>query len=313
MSTSTTSTTAPAAPRGVLALLREPRWVRGLVLAVVVAVACVVLGQWQWHRRAERTERNASLVGNYDRDPVAVDEVLPADGTPLTAADTWTPVRASGEYAAGSTALVRNRPREEAAGYEVLVPLVLDDGTVLVVDRGWLPAGSTSRAPDVVPAPPAGRVEVVARVRAWEEPSERAAPPGQVATIAAGPVAEQVGAAGAGGLRGGYALLASESPAPAGAAPLPPARPQVDEGPHLAYTVQWYGFALTALVVWVVAGRREQRARALTGAPAGPQRTGGDGAGPGERAAGRSGRRERRGVDEDAEDAEVERASRPVR
>ncbi len=62
----------PSGP-GVLRLLREPRWLRGLALAVLVALVCCALGRWQWHRREERLAANAPLVQNYDRpaEPVA--------------------------------------------------------------------------------------------------------------------------------------------------------------------------------------------------------------------------------------------------
>ncbi|WP_432537124.1 SURF1 family cytochrome oxidase biogenesis protein [Kineococcus arenarius] len=342
MSTGTTPLPPTAATppgtgvRGVLGLLREPGWRRGLALALAVAAVCLVLGQWQWHRRQDRLDANAPLVSNYDAAPVALDAVLPADGSPPAEDDLWTPVRVSGSYAPEGTVLVRNRQHGQAVGYDVLVPLVLADGTALLVDRGWVPAGSTSSAPDAVPAPPRGTVSVTARVRAWEPARDSTVPQGQVASIAPGPVAEVTGAAGVPPLRGGYAVLASEDPA-ALPAPATAERPEVDEGPHLAYTVQWYGFALTALVVWVVAGRRELQARALPaatgadGASAGAG-SGGDAPRPGSAPEGarrggpaaggptaptrrpaRRARPARPGSDEEAEDLEVEAGARPRR
>ncbi|MGI4894193.1 MAG: SURF1 family cytochrome oxidase biogenesis protein [Janthinobacterium lividum] len=233
---------------------------RGLALAVAVSIVCVCLGHWQWQRRQARLARNAPLVQNYDATPSDVFSVLPADGSDVAADDAWTPVRVDGSYDAAATVLVRNRPQNEQTGYEVLVPLVLGDGTALLIDRGWLPAGDATDVPDEVPAPPVGRVEVVARVKPWEEARRATAPEGQVSSIAGVAVARQTSRAGAPRLLGGYAVLADETPTPA-VRPIVLARPEVDEGPHLAYTIQWYGFALTALVVWVVAGRRELESR----------------------------------------------------
>jgi cytochrome oxidase assembly protein ShyY1 len=236
----------------VLRLLREPRWVRGLAVAVLIAFVCLVLGRWQWHRRQERLAANAPLVQNYDATPVDVSQVLPP-GSTLTGDRNWTPVRVTGTYDTADTLLVRNRPRDDSPGYEVLVPLVLSDGSALVVDRGWVAAGSDTGRPDTVPAPAAGEVTVVARLRQWEPAKRGTVPAGQLLSVGATAVAQAVPDLR---LLDGYAVLADEAPAAADA-PALPVRPDVDEGPHLAYTVQWIGFALTSLVVWVVAGRRE--------------------------------------------------------
>ena len=69
--------------RSVLSLLREPRWVAGLATALAVAAVCLLLGQWQWHRRADRLERNAPVLANYDAAPRPLQQVLPPGSGPL--------------------------------------------------------------------------------------------------------------------------------------------------------------------------------------------------------------------------------------
>ena len=49
--------------------------------------------------------------------------------------------------------LLRNRVRDGEGGYDVLTPLVLDDGTAVVVDRGWVPRNDVDRNADSL-APP---------------------------------------------------------------------------------------------------------------------------------------------------------------
>ncbi|GAB3466082.1 SURF1 family protein [Kineococcus endophyticus] len=313
----------PSGP-GVLRLLREPRWLRGLALAVLVALVCCALGRWQWHRREERLAANAPLVQNYDRPAAPVGSALP-EGAQVADSAVWTPVQVTGTYDPDATVLVRNRPRDDQFGYEVLVPLVQSDGTALLVDRGWLPAGDDSaERPDTVPAPPQGEVTVVARLRPWEDDKRGRVPAGQVTSIARDSVTAAVDQAvdDPPRLLGGYALLASETPASGVEptdVPLPAERPAVDEGPHLAYTVQWFGFALTALVVWVVAGRRELQSRADADADAeagssadGVQQGAPRGPGPDPVAAQPvpaalpRRRRRREGLDEAAEDAELD-------
>lgn len=239
--------------------LLTSRWLGLLALVVVMAIACVLLGTWQWDRREQRQERNAQVVDNYDRAPSPLDSVLDGDALPVEL--TWSPVRITGEYVEDATLLVRNRPLEGRPGYEVLVPLLADDGRALLVDRGWVPTGRTGQEPDEVPPPPSGRVDVVARMRPAELPSERDAPPGQTLTISPAGLAESVGEASGGVLDAGeviggaYGVLASESPVPAEPLEAAP-RPAVDEGPHLSYAMQWVVFALMGLVGFVVLARR---------------------------------------------------------
>ena len=236
------------------------RWLGLLALALVVAVACVLLGSWQWHRREERLARNAEVVQNYDRDPVALEQALP-DPSRFPPGGTWTPVLLEGEYVADATVLVRNRTRDGRPGYQVLVPLRTDDGPVLVVDRGFVTIGETGERPDDVPAAPQGEVSVVARLREPEPADGRGAPAGQAQRI--NPAALSAAMAGASGDRfaaadvvtGAYGDLAAEDPAPA-TAPLREPRPALDEGPHLSYALQWVVFAIGALVGFVVLARR---------------------------------------------------------
>lgn len=234
---------------------RLRRWGGYVALTVVFAIACGLLSWWQWSRRAEAVERIDRIEANYDAPPVALDEVLPALDEVAADAE-WHPVTLRGEYLADDQVLVRNRPRNGLAGYEVLVPLQLADGSAFVVDRGWVPAGAELEAPDAVPAPPSGDVEVVVRLRTGEpEIPGRSAPAGQLATIHLPSVAAQVEVPVYSGM---YGLLSSESPAPE-EAPLQAFRPSLDEGSHLSYALQWIAFGVLAFVGLGWAVRRERK------------------------------------------------------
>jgi cytochrome oxidase assembly protein ShyY1 len=196
---------------------------------------------------------------NYDATPVAVDDALPSLDA-WTEDDEWLPVELTGHYLVDDQLLVRNRPYQGASGFEVLVPFQLDDGRVFVVDRGWVPVGSSIEAPDEVPAPPDGDVSVVARLKPGEPTLlGRTAPEGQLATIHLPSVAELVGDDT---YIGAYGLLASEDPAPA-TRPAPALKPEADEGPHLSYALQWIAFGILAFIGLYWAFRRERRIAAL--------------------------------------------------
>ncbi|MDQ4138003.1 MAG: SURF1 family protein [Actinomycetota bacterium] len=233
------------------------RWLGYLALTVAFAVACVLLSQWQWARNAERAKEIERVEQNYDRDPVELGAVLEAPDA-FDAAEEWMPVRMTGTYLAEEQLLVRNRPLNGAPGFEVLTPLLLEDGSVFVVDRGWLPTGSDQDLPDEIPEPPAGTVTVVAHLKPGEPPIPgRSAPDGQIATVHLDDIAERLDRAV---YTGAYGLLASEDPAPA-VAPRTAERPEADPGPHLSYALQWVLFGLLAFVALVWAVRQEYRAR----------------------------------------------------
>lgn len=235
------------------------RWGGYVALTTVFAVACGLLSWWQWSRRAEAVEEIGRVEANYDAPPAAIGELLPELDASVEDVE-WHPVELSGEYLPEHQLVVRNRPFNGHPGYEVLVPFRLDDGDIVVVDRGWVPLGATNAGPDAVPAPPRGEATVVVRLREGEpEIAGRSAPPGQLATIHLPDVAELVGEPTYTGM---YGLLASEDPAPA-EAPRRALHPKQDEGPHLSYALQWIAFGVLAFIGLIWAIRRERRIAAL--------------------------------------------------
>ena len=169
---------------------------------------------------------------------------------------TWHPVELTGEYLPQDQVLVRNRPQDGRVGYEVLVPFRTQDGDVVVLDRGWIPTGEAANGmPDEVPAPPAGRVTVTARLQPGEPAVSRGAPAGQIASIDLEELRERwdrpIGTAA-------YGEVLAEDPAPA-AAPAPAPEPEIDSGPHLSYSLQWYAFAALFFVAWGYAARQQAR------------------------------------------------------
>ena len=246
-------------------MLLRPRWLGLALVAVLVALACVQFGRWQLDRLDSRRAANALVRGNVAA-PAVPAEALLRPGQRPAPDDEWRPVTATGRYDPAAQLLVRNRPLEGPGSY-VLVPLLTPDGTALLVNRGWVPRGATASTPTEVPAPPAGEVRVVGRVRVGEqvaddgrlgradvpEPSVGRLDPLRVAAALPYPA------------YGGYVELVEEQPA-AGAAPRTLPVPRTGEGPHLAYALQWFLFAGFALGGFVLLVRRELRdARAVTG------------------------------------------------
>ncbi len=237
-------------------MILSRRWLGALLVAALYAVAAFFLGQWQWGRYEDKHARAERIDSHYAAPARPVSEVVgPA---PLPLADEWTRVTAHGTYAPGPQLLVRNRPWHGTYGYEVLVPLRLDSGGELLVDRGWV--RNSDRGADVrpeVPPAPAGPVTVTGWVRPSEPSLGRDLPPGQLASINLAEAGSEAGA----DLLGAYAILQRERTAAGATPPRPRAleRPSTDEGPHQAYAFQWW-LSLPAGFVLVGFGiRRELR------------------------------------------------------
>jgi cytochrome oxidase assembly protein ShyY1 len=235
--------------------LRSRRWAGYLAITLVFASVCVSLGFWQLARRADAVAEIDRVATNFDADPTPVAEALPQLDS-FDESQEWLTVSMTGTYLVDDQLLVRNRPLGGNPGFEVLTPLLLSNGDVFVVDRGWVPTGDTQDAPDAVPAAPSGTVSVVVRLKAGEPHLDsRSASPGQIATIELPLVEQQVGAPT---YTGAYGLLATEDPAPA-ERPQGVEKPVPDEGPHLSYAFQWFVFALLGFVALGYIARQEYR------------------------------------------------------
>lgn len=265
------------------------RWSGYLAVAILFAIACAYLSNWQFSRNEQKAHEISLVQRNYDAKPLPLDDVLDSDDA-LDPQLEWHPVQLRGEYLPDQQLYARNRPHGGTSAFEVLVPFRQENGRVILIDRGWVPPREDS-TPEAAPAPPSGTVTVVVRMRPGEPlpASGRGAPKGQVPTINLPAIAERVNADL---VTGGYGLLASETPAPA-KAPAGFDAPTEDPGPHLSYAIQWILFAVMGFAFITYAIRTEIiKAKEESGerAPRPPRR--------------------RRDSDADIEDALLEDASR---
>ncbi|MEU5220548.1 SURF1 family protein [Streptomyces sp. NPDC020807] len=254
--------------------LLSRQWVILTLVALVLIPTMIELGFWQFHRHERRVAQNALIADNLRAKPVPVEE-LTAPGHTVPRADYWRQVTATGTFDTSHEVVVRRRTSsDDRVGVHVLTPLVLEDGKVLLVNRGWVPAAADQRAyPDVPPAP-TGEVTVTGRLKADETTGAsgikdlKGLPDRQVMLISS----EQQSALIGREVLGGY--VEQTGPRAAGGTPEQIAEPDHDSiGAHMAYAVQWWLFTLGVPVGWVILVRREKRDRAEAaagrGSPAG--------------------------------------------
>jgi len=236
----------------------QRRWFTYLGMAVVFAIACVLLSQWQFGRNQETVTANNLVTRNYNAHPVAPAALLPSKSA-YVAKYEWRPVTLTGEYLPSKQLLVRDRVLGDNPGFEVLTPFKETNGETFVVDRGWVSIGSKHSAPDYVPPAPTGREVVIARIQESETVLPgRVAPSGQISEINLPTVARMVGLTDV--YTGSYGLLSSETPKPP-SRPIAAAKPTLDPGPFLSYAFQWILFALAGFGGLAWALRQEYLAR----------------------------------------------------
>ncbi|MFJ6728953.1 MULTISPECIES: SURF1 family protein [unclassified Streptomyces] len=243
--------------------LLSRQWVIITLVALLLVPTMIRLGIWQMHRYDERTARNQLVSDALTAEPVAVEE-LTAPGHTVTSGERYRTVRAVGRFDTDDEVVVRRRVNaDETVGFHVLTPLVLTDGKVVLVNRGWIPAdpGSQTAFPKV-PAPPAGQVTVTGRLM----PDETTAASGiknlaglpdrQIMLINSAREARRLDAE----VLGGYVV--QTGPEPKGDTPQLIGRPgNEDAALNYAYAIQWWLFAAGVPVGWVVLVRRELRDR----------------------------------------------------
>ena len=122
-----------------------PRW-WAVAAWLVVTAAMLGLGRWQLERADEKIRLIDAAAAARAEEPVDVRSL----GDPEAAADAYRRVRAEGRWLDERQFLWDNRAHAGRPGLEVVTPLLLDDGRVVLVNRGWTPLPTLrSELPDV--------------------------------------------------------------------------------------------------------------------------------------------------------------------
>jgi len=221
--------------------LLSRRWVLFALTVVALVAGTIWLGNWQFDRLTERKADNAIVRANEDKDPVPVAGVLAVDRG-VGDSDEWRLVEATGSYAADDTVVVRYRSRDGVSGIDVVVPLVTADGTALLVDRGWLEAEPDGTDRSGIPDPPPGEVTVTGWVRADGTGDSTGVTDQSTRAISSREIGEALGR----DVYGGFVELQAEDGEPAtGLEPVE--LPELDNGPHFFYGLQWWFFGVLAV------------------------------------------------------------------
>lgn len=215
--------------------------------AIAAAILFAALGNWQLGRADEKR----ALAADFARQDAALDvRGVAVDGP------RYRRVFARGQYDADHQFLLDNRVHAGRAGVHVLTPLRLNDGSTVLVNRGWQPFGATrADLPDVTVTDEArtvhGRLDRLPR-----PPIElEGAPATGWPRLMQYPTIDKFSAALGRELRDGMILL--EPGEPDGFIrewTVPGSGPER----NLGYAVQWFAFAVLAIAIWFALSLRRE-------------------------------------------------------
>jgi surfeit locus 1 family protein len=233
-----------------LVLSARQRWCLVTVATIAAAALTARLGWWQLDRAAQKTALEVALA-ERGRLPPLVGAAQLARTAEVAAAQHYRAVQLTGRWSAVHTVYLENRQMNGRPGFYVVTPLVLGDGSAVLVQRGWLPRDFQDRSHVAAVPTPAQELQVQGRI---------APPPARLYEFAAGEAgrirqnldldafARETGL----GLRPLSVLMSDAADSPAGDGlqrhwPLPSS----GIAKHRGYAAQWFGLSLLILALYV--------------------------------------------------------------
>lgn len=220
----------------------RPKWIAGHLLAAVAIISFIGAGLWQLRRLDERRADNAEITAVADLPTLRL-----GSGTDDGDLVAWRTIEATGTWLDDDGVLVRNRSFEGQPGFHVVTPLLLDDGRALLVNRGWLPVTEVDDDQPQSLETPSGSVTVLGRLRESQQARGLAArdPADGVLEVVSRVDVERLAAQIETEL---VPLYAERIDAGDNGLPRPVPEPDLGEGPHLSYAVQWFLFTAVVAV-----------------------------------------------------------------
>jgi surfeit locus 1 family protein len=221
---------------------------------LILAIVLVNLGFWQLRRLEERRLANTVGESRFEAEPVDIATLVESAGDDQVSLE-YRLATATGVFRPEDEVLIRSQVHQGAAGFHVITPLMGEDGSATLIDRGWIPL-ALDRVPVAEAPPPTGTVTVEGWVRLTQlrgslgptDPSQ-----GRLVSMSRVDIErieQQVD----------YDLdpvYLSAIGSRTDELPVPAAPPTFDdEGSHLPYAIQWFSFALIGLIGYFFLIRR---------------------------------------------------------
>ena len=133
-----------------------------LLAAIGMAALTARLGWWQLDRAAQKTEIQRTLAQRQQLPPLAAEDLARHESVAQTQAQRSVQLR--GRWSNVHTVYLDNRQMGGRPGFFVLTPLLLNDGSAVLVQRGWQPRDFQDRSKLQAPTADDAEVTVVGRI-----------------------------------------------------------------------------------------------------------------------------------------------------
>ena len=239
--------------------LLTPRWIVVHLGVLALVILMTYLAFWQLSRLDQKKSFNATLTAHSNAPVENVENIVSNDIESIE----WRRVQLSGSYMTGKIVTVINRSQNGAAGYDVLVPFRTTNNETFFVNKGFMQLSMPLPALRTTPLTVLGYIRDTQSRGTLGAIDSTDAAVREFQRFDIPLISERLGV----DTPPLFIQLRNELPAPTEQWPAPVSLPELNEGTHLSYAVQWFFFALTALVAWVVVVRRKMREVTETSAP----------------------------------------------
>ncbi|WP_298231592.1 SURF1 family protein [uncultured Azohydromonas sp.] len=243
-------------------LSARARWLVITLAAVASALLMARLGLWQLDRAVQKESLQQAVDSSVALPPLPAQALAHAPAQ--VAGQLHRRVTVRGQWLPERTVFLDNRQMDGRPGFFVLTPLRLDDGSAVLVQRGWVPRDMQERTRLPAIATPAQPVTLTARIEGPPARLYEFTPQGgEMGVIRQNLSIESFADETQLSLRPLTLLQLDDAVAPAADGlrrhwPLP----AVDVHKHYGYAVQWFSLAalITGLYVWFQLLRPRRRA-----------------------------------------------------
>lgn len=208
------------------------------LIALILIACCLWAAQWQYHRGTARHDRNQLIT---TQSSLGIVKLSTASLDPESFQ--WRLVELEGRFNPDRQILLRNHYFEGKYGFELLTAFTATSGEEFWVDRGWVQAGATATEQPEIPAITSAEVSIVGRLRL-----DSSLPQGNFFALPStgNGLISQANAQSSNtevGINSPFYFDLISGNLPTLTPEIPAELPELSDGPHFAYSLQWVIFA----------------------------------------------------------------------